>query len=92
VSGGEIDAGTHCPTCGMPFVRHDETISTCLGSYSPPGHDHDPNAAMRAYYCENDHMTGLAVASRCSAAGCDYRGVRHNRPGIKFIEAWPDID
>ena len=90
---GHIEAGRLCEECGEPFVRHGETVSTCLGGHSPPGHDHDPNAEMRDYYCAHGHMTPLARATTCPAPGCEYRGVRHNQRGsIRFVGEWPDID
>lgn len=61
-----------CPTCGMAFVRYLDGGQTCVGFYSPEGHDHDDNCIKRYYVCPQGHETKFSLRRSCPA--CDWKG------------------
>lgn len=82
-----------CPTCGEPFVRRGVESMTCVGYFSPEGHDHDDNCLRRIYTCAEGHQTTVSLRRRCPAPGCDWTGKEICRchPGPK-VDEWPKIE
>jgi hypothetical protein len=84
----------HCSTCGKPLdhVRGGGTEMTCVGFFSPPGHDHDDNCLKRVYVCADGHRTVVSKRRRCPAPGCDWKGKEtcfcHPNPKV---DEWPEV-
>lgn len=69
---GPIAKTVEACRCGLPFVKHLGTLETCLGFFSPPGHDHNDNYMMRVYVCAEGHQRYISILRRCHA--CDWTG------------------
>lgn len=76
-AGADAPAPRQLCGCGEPILKRASgfdggTMSTLVGYFSPPGHDHDDNCETRYYLCANGHPHRLSVRRRCPA--CDWRG------------------
>lgn len=80
-----------CPTCGAAFVSHGWEMTTCVGFFSPFGHDHDGNCMGRDYTCSAGHVTTLSIVRRCPADGCDWRGKTECFCCDRFVDEWPAV-
>lgn len=78
-----------CPECQQPFTGHGGTSETCVGYYSPEGHEHDGNCMKREYRCANGHETPLALVRRCPAVGCEWKGKTECFCCARFVDEWP---
>jgi len=80
-----------CEICGeeMYWDTHEE--QTCVGYYSPPGHDHDDNCRKRKYVCKNGHIKIVSKRNRCPNPDCDWVGQEtcFCHPGKK-VDEWPE--
>lgn len=78
--------------CGFPMTSDGQTMSTLVGYFSPPGHNHDDNCQMRLYKCANDHRRAISKQNKCPAPGCEWVGklTCFCHEGEKF-KLWPDI-
>ena len=69
-----------CPDCGLAYsakaiqVAQQGEGETCVGYFSPPGHDHDDNCRKRQYTCPNGHKNTFSIRRKCPAEGCGWRG------------------
>jgi hypothetical protein len=81
---GESPPPTTCAECGDPLVRHTEETETCMGYFSPPGHDHDDNRLSRTYRCGAGHPTMVTLIRSCPA--CEWRGRTEGR-----VDEWPAL-
>ena len=63
---------SRCPDCNEPWSDLREVSYTCVGFYSPPGHNHDDNCMSRSIRCANDHRYN--VSHRRSCPKCDWKG------------------
>lgn len=77
--------------CGAPLVSMDaDIVETCVGFFSPPGHDHDDNCQRRGVHCAVGHEHTISVRRACSA--CDWKGKEacfcHEGPKV---DAWPAL-
>lgn len=87
---------TVCPTCGAPTSRleggSDDSYAweTCVGYFSPPGHDHDDNCRTKGAACANGHRWTMSKRRRCPA--CDWVGKDECfcHPGKK-VDDWPQV-
>jgi hypothetical protein len=81
----------NCAICGQPLKNAGGGLMTCVGYFSPPGHDHDDNCWKRSYVCENGHRVTLSVRRSCPAPGCNWKGKEkcfcHKGPKL---DAWPE--
>lgn len=80
-----------CPTCGGAFVQNVSSEETCVGYFSPSGHDHDENCRIRLYRCASDHLTALAIVRRCPVPGCSWRGPTSCFCCERFVDEWPPV-
>jgi hypothetical protein len=81
-----------CPECNGAFVRASGACETCVGFFSPPGHDHNRNCLTRDYVCAQGHQTKVALIRTCPADGCDWRGKTSCFCCKRFVEAWPEVE
>lgn len=81
-----------CEKCGEPMARGtgDDRyeLSTLVGFFSPPGHNHDDNCVLRMYVCPNGHKRKVSKRRTCPA--CDWKGKEECfcHAGKK-LEEWP---
>lgn len=80
------------PECAAMFASTSGTASTCVGSFSPPGHDHDDNCRSREYTCDDGHKSYFHRRNRCPNEDCDWVGKAECfcHPGPK-VDEWPDL-
>jgi len=83
-----------CTICGAKLIAcEDGTVSTLVGYYSPPDHDHDDNCLKRVYFCENNHAQIIAKRRRCPNPDCNWVGKEdcfcHDG---KKVDEWPEVD
>lgn len=74
--------------CGAPWVSIGEWSVTCVGFYSPPGHNHDDNCVKRDLLCANGHAATISLRRTCPA--CDWKGQDQCfcHP-FRKVDAWP---
>ena len=70
----DAEVPMNCPKCGEELRWDGGTISTLVGYYGPPGHDHDDNCLTREYICSNGHVTKESIRRTCPVPGCDWKG------------------
>lgn len=65
-----------CPECKEELYHSEEwgTMETCVGHFSPPGHDHNDNCLSRIYRCINGHQIKVSLRRRCPNPDCDWIG------------------
>lgn len=80
-----------CPTCKGPFISHGGRTETCVGYYSPPGHDHDDNCVSITFTCKQGHSTAVFLRRSCFA--CDWKGKAECwcHRGKTKVDEWPGI-
>ncbi len=63
---------TNCNKCAGKMVS-DVGTSTCVGYFSPEGHDHNDNCVSRFYECETcGYSFSVSKQNKCPA--CDWVG------------------
>jgi hypothetical protein len=89
--------------CGQPWARLvDEVSSTCVGYWSPEGHDHDDNCVTRPLLCAGGCRRRLGIRRRCNdhagewdigpeAPACDWRGKEECCGDYAYVDEWPAI-
>lgn len=81
-----------CKKCGYPMRSLGAGMMTCVGYFSPPGHDHDDNCITRGYVCDKcgEYQT-VSILRKCPHPECDWVGKRecfcHEGPKV---EEWPE--
>jgi len=79
-----------CSTCGGDLVRMSNGIlETCMGFFSPPGHDHDDNGMSRTAWCAVGHVNHVSLRRSCHS--CEWKGKALGWDGAYKFEEWPDI-
>jgi hypothetical protein len=80
-----------CKLCHEPLVSMSSDIwETCVGYFSPPGHDHDDNCMSRSARCAAGHPNTLSIRRACPA--CTWRGRDECRTcGDRKLDAWPEL-
>ena len=61
-------------SCNKPlmFDTSRGQFSTCVGYFSPEGHDHDDNCVSRRYVCYAGHIKMVSKRNTCSV--CNWKG------------------
>jgi hypothetical protein len=63
-----------CGTCDEEAEKLGSWSMTLVGSFSPPGHDHDDNCVQCAFQCKNGHKMEVSLRRYCPAEECDWKG------------------
>jgi hypothetical protein len=65
-----------CTECGLPMYVDPNAgfMETCVGYFSPPGHNHDDNCRSTVALCDNGHRQGVSVRRTCPNPDCDWKG------------------
>ena len=75
-----------CSGCGKKVPGY-ICYMTCVGYYSPPGHDHDDNCCQMKFECPDCKLeTTIAPRRKCPVEGCGWVG-KQNCCGDK-VEWW----
>jgi hypothetical protein len=77
--------------CKAALVSIDEDIcETCVGYFSPEGHDHNDNCMTRIAFCANGGKHVVSLRRSCPA--CTWKGKAECwcHGGAK-LDAWPDL-
>lgn len=85
-----------CEKCNEPLFSETDVMgeTTCVGFFSPPGHDHDDNCEKRAASCVNGHRISVSIRRRCPVEGCDWVGKLNCsicHPGTQKVDEWPPV-
>jgi hypothetical protein len=79
-----------CEACQTEMV-YSMGKQTCVGYYSPPGHNHDDNCTSRVYKCTCGKTKVLSIRRRCPNPECDWVGKAtcfcHEGPKL---DKWPE--
>jgi hypothetical protein len=74
------DEAPSCRTCGTKrFIAQGAGFTTCVGYYSPQGHNHDNNCKVARFQCENGHWRNYSLRRKCPS--CDWAS--HESCGIE---------
>lgn len=78
--------------CGEAWESTHGGFKTCVGYFSPPGHDHNDNCVTRRYACSGGHRVNLSVRRKCPHPECYWAGKRECgcHRGRKCSE-WPKV-
>jgi hypothetical protein len=74
--------------CGAAWAHMPDGIcSTCVGYFSPTGHDHDDNCTTRQIICASGHKKTIGLRRSCGA--CDWRGKTQCCGDFAYVDEWP---
>ena len=80
-----------CTVCKSEMSFNGNASETCVGYFSPPGHNHNDNCLRREYECPCGEKVNVSKRRACSHPECDWKGKEkcfcHD---MEKVEEWPE--